>query len=201
MKIYTKTGDKGYTSLFSGERVTKNHLRVNTYGTLDEMNSVLGLARAYNQDAEIEALCRRLQTLVFILNSDLATPFPTAAAADRVTRISAAHVRYVEQQIDLLTGRLPELAQFILPGGTPVAACLHVARTVCRRAERIMVELAAAEDLGPHTPVLVNRLSDYLFTLARYANLRAGRADDILDRDFPDLSADESVPGAEGASA
>jgi len=195
MKIYTKTGDKGYTSLFSGERVSKNHLRVNTYGTLDEMNSILGMARAGNNDAEIEELCRRLQTLVFILNSDLATPFPPAGTADRVTRVRADHVRYLEQQIDVLTGRLPELTRFILPGGTPTAACLHVARTVCRRAERILVELAAVEDLGPHAPVLVNRLSDYLFTLARYANFRAGRPDEILDRDFPELPAAESVTG------
>jgi cob(I)alamin adenosyltransferase len=190
MKIYTKTGDKGTTSLFSGERVAKNHLRVSTYGTLDEMNSVLGLARAHNQDAEIEHLCARLQTLVFILNSDLATPVPPDGTPDRVTRITAAHVRYLERQIDALTAELPELTQFILPGGTPVAAYLHQARTVCRRAERIMVELADREDVGSHAPVLVNRLSDYLFTLARYANFRAGRTDEILDRDFPEL--DES---------
>lgn len=187
MKIYTKTGDAGQTSLFSGRRVPKNHLRLQTYGTLDELNTLLGLARAHNADPRLEQRLGRLQTLLFILCSDLATPLPEPGQKDLVTRIDQRHVAYLEQGIDAMTAELPPLRSFILPGGTETAAVLHVARTVCRRAERWLITLKPEEDLGPHAPVLVNRLSDYLFTLARWANFLAGRPDEILNREFPEI--------------
>jgi len=187
MKIYTKTGDKGTTSLFSGDRVPKDHLRLHAYGTLDEMNSIIGLARARNDHLVMDQLCSRLQALVFILNSDLAWPLSQAGQDKEVERISEKHIRYVEQSIDSLSAELPALTQFILPGGTETAGTLHLARTVCRRAERFVIALAREEDLGPHILKLVNRLSDYLFVLARYANLKAGRSDEILNCDFPEI--------------
>ena len=187
MKIYTKTGDAGQSSLFSGRRVPKNHLRLQTYGALDELNSCLGLARAKNAEPRLERPLARLQTLLFILCSDLATPLPEPGQQDPVTRVSPGHIAFLERQIDAMTAELPPLKNFILPGGTEVAAVLHIARTVCRRAERWLVALKQEEDLGPHAPVLVNRLSDYLFTLARWANFLAGRPDEILNRDFPEI--------------
>ena len=187
VKIYTKTGDAGQSSLFSGRRVPKNHLRLQTYGTLDELNALLGLARARNAEPRLERPLARLQTLLFILCSDLATPLPEPGQQDPVTRVSPGHIAFLERQIDAMTAELPPLKNFILPGGTEVAAVLHIARTVCRRAERWLVALKQEEDLGPHAPVLVNRLSDYLFTLARWANFLAGRPDEILNRDFPEI--------------
>lgn len=188
MKIYTKTGDSGETSLFTGQRISKTHLRLHVYGTLDEMNAHLGLARSRNGKIYLEQLLGRLQTLTFILCSDLATPLPAAGESDRVDRVNEKHIRYVEQHIDSLTAEMPPLTKFILPGGTDVSSILHVARTVCRRAERYLVELVRQEDLGPHVPKLVNRYSDYLFTLARYANHVAGRPDEMLNREFPELN-------------
>lgn len=187
VKIYTKTGDAGQTSLFTGERVPKNHLRLQVYGTLDELNAVLGMALAHGPHPEIAHRIRRLQTLLFILCSDLATPIPTDGETDRVTRIDDRHVRYLEQGIDAMTAELPPLRQFILPGGDGCAAALHLARTVCRRTERWLVRLRAEAELGDHVPVLINRLSDYLFTLARWANHMAGRGDELLNREFPEI--------------
>jgi len=189
VKIYTKTAHSGSTSLFDGQRVPKDHLRLHTYGTLDECNTAIGLARAHNANLFLEQLCSRLQTLLFILCSDLATPLPPPGAPDRVDRIDPRHIGYLETQIDRLTAELAPLRKFILPGGCPASAFLHQARTICRRAERWLVELQARENLGPHVPVLVNRLSDYLFTLARYANHVSGRPDEVLDRAFPELGA------------
>ncbi|HOT01689.1 MAG TPA: cob(I)yrinic acid a,c-diamide adenosyltransferase [Acidobacteriota bacterium] len=187
VKIYTRTGDAGQTSLFTGERVPKDHLRLHVYGTLDELNAVLGLALAAEPGPEVAHRISRLQTLLFILCSDLATPLPARGEADRVTRIDARHIRYLEADIDVMSAVLPPLGQFILPGGCPDAAALHLARTVCRRAERWLIRLRAETELGDHVPVLVNRLSDYLFTLARYANHLADCGDKLLDRGFPEI--------------
>ncbi len=187
VKIYTGTGDAGQTSLFTGERVPKDHLRLQVYGTLDELNAVLGQALATEPGPAAAHRIHRLQTLLFILCSDLATPRPPAGEPDRVTRIDARHIRYLETDIDAMSAAMAPLGQFILPGGCPAAAALHLARTVCRRAERWLVRLQAETGLGDHVPVLVNRLSDYLFTLARYANHLAGRGDDLLHREFPEI--------------
>jgi cob(I)alamin adenosyltransferase len=176
MKIYTKTGDDGTTSLFSGGRVLKTNLRVESYGTIDELNSALGVVRASQPSAQTDALLGQVQRQLFHLGADLATPLD--ARADWVVRMDAGTVAWVEGQIDALTLDLPPLKHFILPGGTPAAAHIHVARTVCRRAERVVVELQTQERVGEQVIHYLNRLSDLLFTLARWENLQAGLPED-----------------------
>jgi cob(I)alamin adenosyltransferase len=170
LKIYTKTGDDGTTGLFAGGRVSKAHPRVETYGTVDELNSILGAARAEGAQ-QIEWL-RRVQNDLFHVGADLATPLD--AQADWVVRTSDEAITWLEQSIDEMTAALPPLQHFILPGGTPAAAQLHIARTVCRRAERHAVTLAELEPITQNAVIYLNRLSDWLFTLARYENQLAG---------------------------
>jgi len=172
MKIYTKTGDDGSTSLFSGGRVAKTHPRVKAYGTVDELNSQIGVARAVGVSEKAADLLEKVQNQLFHLGADLATPFD--GKSDWVTRMDAETVQWLETSIDELTGDLPELKHFILPGGTPGAAHLHVARTVCRRAERHVIELGQGEAISEQAAVYLNRLSDWLFTLARWENHQAG---------------------------
>jgi cob(I)alamin adenosyltransferase len=178
VKIYTKTGDEGRTGLFSGERVSKDHPLVNTYGTVDELNSVLGITRAlHTRDDRLGAILRLLQSELFNLGADLASGDP------QPKRIAERHVARLEEYIDDLTPALPELRAFILPTGHPVAAQLHLARTVCRRAERLAV--AAQPDAG-FDYVLVrylNRLADLLFVLAREANRVYAVAEEPWDKD------------------
>jgi cob(I)alamin adenosyltransferase len=176
MKIYTKTGDDGTTSLFSGGRVSKTHLRVEAYGTVDELNSVIGVVRAYHPHTRTDAWLARVQRQLFDLGADLATPLDSKA--DWVVRMDADTVTWLEQSIDEMTAELPELKNFILPGGSLAAANLHVARTVCRRAERIVVQLQNQDLLGDHVLNYLNRLSDFLFTLARWENMQAGIPED-----------------------
>ncbi len=168
MKIYTKTGDDGTTSLFSGGRVPKDHLRVEAYGTVDELNSHLGVARAAQPQPAVETYLERVQNDLFRLGADLATPQDAAAAW--LVRITPDNVAWLEETIDAMTTELVPLKSFILPAGTPAAASLHVARTVCRRAERVTVALAQQEAINTSAKVYLNRLSDWLFTLARYEN-------------------------------
>ena len=176
MKIYTRTGDDGTTSLFSGGRVPKHHLRVESYGTVDELNSVIGLARAQQPSAQTDADLARIQHQLFNLGADLATPLD--AASIHVVRVDAASVEWLEQSIDRMMEQLPALRYFILPGGSPAAATLHIARTVCRRAERLVAALMEHELLGEYVLPYLNRLSDYLFTLARWENQQAGLAEE-----------------------
>jgi len=176
MKIYTKTGDDGTTSLFSGGRVSKTHLRVEAYGTVDELNSILGVARAHQPHAQTDGWLAQVQRQLFHLGADLATPLD--APSDWVVRMDAETVAWLEQCIDTMTAQLPALKNFILPGGSPGAAQLHVARTVCRRAERIIVGLQEQEPIGEQVLNYLNRLSDFLFTLARWENMQAGNAED-----------------------
>ncbi len=177
-RIYTRTGDAGETSLFGGRRVPKDDLRVRAYGTIDELNAVLGVARAAGPGSEIDAVLERLQHHLFDLGAELATP-PRAspAAAAHAPRVVPSWVEGLERDIDRFEDNLPPLRQFILPGGTPAAATLHLARTVARRAEREIVTLAAREPLNPELLKFVNRLSDLLFVLARAANQAAGHPD------------------------
>lgn len=172
MKIYTRTGDDGTTSLFSGGRVPKHHLRVESYGTVDELNSVLGVARTMGLSASAAAHVERVQNELFALGADLATPLD--APTDYVVRVTADQVTALETAIDTLTADLPPLTHFILPGGSPAAAMIHVARTVCRRAERLVVQLSEHEAIGDIPVHYLNRLSDFLFTLARWENQQAG---------------------------
>ena len=173
MKIYTKTGDEGYTGLFAGPRVAKDDPRVEANGDVDELNAVLGVARAAGLCAELDPLVSRLQNELFDLGAQLATPDP---AAHGHARIGPQRVAALEAEIDRLEATLDPLAAFILPGGSPAAAQLHLARTVCRRAERRVVTLArsAGAKIDPLVVVYLNRLSDLLFVLARASNKREG---------------------------
>jgi len=177
MKIYTKTGDDGTTGLFGNQRVPKDALRVEVYGTIDEANSVLGLALAAGAPEELARVLLDLQARLFDLGADLATPRSDRPDPTYLTRIDPAHVETLERLIDRFEAELPPLSNFILPGGVPTAAHLHHARTVVRRAERDLVALARAEKLGESIPLFVNRLSDLLFVLARWTNRAAGVAD------------------------
>lgn len=184
MKIYTRTGDRGTTALFGGDRVAKSHPRLAAYGTVDELNSVMGQARALLQGApgedRLAPLLDEVQQTLFVVGADLATP---SDARPFVPRVATAHVDGLEAAIDAFDGELPPLKQFILPGGTPGAATLHVARTVCRRAERLTVDAAAQEPINEHAVIYLNRLSDLLFVLARWANRQAEQPEATWDPD------------------
>ena len=175
MKVYTKTGDDGSTALFGGNRVSKTHPRIAAYGTVDETNSAIGMARAALADApelaEADALLARVQNELFVLGGDLASPSETTYP---VPRIEASHVEGLERDIDTLTKDLPPLKHFVLPGGTRAAAALHLGRTVSRRAERLVVETAGLEEVSLDALHYLNRLSDFLFTLARWVNHASG---------------------------
>lgn len=175
MKVYTKTGDGGETSLFAGGRVPKSDLRVAAYGTVDELNSVIGVVRAYGVAQAVDRWLETIQNDLFVIGADLATPLD--AKADWLVRLTEAPVAQLESWIDEMTEQLPELKAFILPGGTLAAAQAHVARTVCRRAERLTVELAAQHPINELVVRYLNRLSDFLFTLARYLNHLAGESE------------------------
>ena len=173
-KIYTRRGDDGSTGLFGGPRVRKDDLRVAAYGDVDELNSALGVAREeLLQQADLLARIDALQSELFTLGAELATPDADQAPKE-VPRIGPEHVARLEQEIDRLTGELPEMKNFILPGGSRAGAALHFCRTVCRRAERKAVSLADGSPVSPQALAYLNRLSDLLFVMARAANLRAG---------------------------
>jgi cob(I)alamin adenosyltransferase len=175
-RIYTKTGDRGETALGDGTRLPKDALRIAAYGTVDETNSVLGMARLHAV-GEIDAMLARIQNDLFDLGADLCVP-EGSRFADRALRIVDAQVERLEHEIDAMNADLTPLNSFVLPGGTPAAAHLHLARTVARRAERLMVELARAEPVGAAALKYVNRLSDHLFVASRYANDTGAR--DVL---------------------
>lgn len=175
MKIYTKTGDEGETSLFGGQRVLKESLRIETYGTVDELNSVVGIARSLKPHKEVDAILESIQNDLFVLGADLATPLTQTSG--KVSRVQQSQVDTLERYIDSLEPKLQPLKVFILPGGSMVAAHLHFARTVCRRAERLTSQLSREEKIGPAPLVFLNRLSDLLFVLARYANYLDGVAE------------------------
>ena len=178
MKIYTRTGDAGETALFGGGRVTKDHVRVAAYGDVDELNSFIGQARAVPPADFFDDLLEAVQRDLFSIGGHLATPDPDKVRkALEKAELSAARVNEFEAAIDAATGELPALKAFVLPGGTAKAAALHVARVVCRRAERGVVTLARTDEVPALFVVYLNRLSDLLFTLARLANHRAGVGD------------------------
>lgn len=168
MKIYTTTGDQGETSLFGGKRVPKDAVRIEAYGTVDELNSALGVARAWKPAKEIDTILARLQNDLFILGADLATPDEKQSGT--IERIRQDQVNYAEQSIDAIEPLLKPLSTFIIPDGSPAAAQLHLARTICRRAERCVVKLSREEHIDAICIVYLNRVSDLLFVLARYAN-------------------------------
>ena len=172
MKIYTKTGDTGETSLFDNTRVSKSDARVDAYGEVDELNACLGAARAAGVDADVASLIEALQRTLFAVGARLADP--SAKISSRVTKasLSDADIASMEAAIDRFEQELPPLRAFILPGGSPAGAALHLARTVCRRAERRAVSLGGIVE--PQVVVYLNRLSDLLFVMARVVNHRSG---------------------------
>jgi ATP:cob(I)alamin adenosyltransferase len=173
MKIYTRTGDNGETGLFGGQRVRKDDLRVQAYGTVDECNAAIGVARASGSDPALDAVLAVVQNQLFVLGADLASP----DESPHIPRVTEEMTAFLEAQIDAMEAELTPLKQFILPGGTLMAAHLHLARTVCRRAERVAVTLAAEESVRAEILTYLNRLSDFLFVAARVANARAGLGD------------------------
>ena len=193
MRIYTKTGDKGETSLVGGRRVPKDTLRVEAYGTVDELNALLGVVAASSRETTLLRILKRLQHELFIVGADLATPDPQAdpkpvstdsrtnprpSVGHSIPRIAASHAESLGSIIDKMESKLASLNYFILPGGHSLAAQLHLARAVCRRAERAVVRLSrqSREDaVNPHIIVYLNRLSDLLFVLARWINRKHRR--------------------------
>lgn len=180
-RIYTKAGDGGRTQLADGERRKKHDLRIESYGTVDELNSTIGLVRLHTaEDVELDAMLARIQNDLFDLGADLATPPRDTPKKREDLRVLDSQVERLEREIDTMNEALQPLRSFVLPGGTPAAAYLHLARTVCRRAERLVVALAEKpeEKVAPELIRYLNRLSDHLFVAARHAN--EGGARDVL---------------------
>lgn len=168
MKLYTKTGDKGETSLFGGKRVFKNNLRIDAYGTVDELNASIGVALAESTSQDTEQTLRKIQNDLFILGGDLATPLTELKV--NIPRTKNELIDNLEAEIDRYDSKVGALKNFILPGGTKASALLHLSRTVCRRAERKVVALSSLEQINEEIVKYLNRLSDLLFVLARFEN-------------------------------
>lgn len=167
VKVYTKTGDSGITSLFGGERTNKDSIRIMAHGDVDELNSLIGLILADDPKREISKKLLRVQAELFVLGSDLATP---PYVKTKVPRIRKSHINRLEREIDQWDEKLPQLKNFILPGGSKVGAGLHLARSVARRTERVIVALSQHEKINVNDLAYINRLSDWLFVAARYIN-------------------------------
>jgi cob(I)alamin adenosyltransferase len=179
-KVYTRTGDDGTTSLGTGDRLPKDALRIETFGTVDELNSIIGSVLVLELSPPLPASLVTIQNELFHLGSDLCVPEADKAAMP-VPRIEEKHVIALEELMDSLSAELPPLENFVLPGGSPGASGLHVARAVCRRAERLAVSLSREEPVGPLVIRYLNRLSDALFVMARYENKRRGVPDVTWD--------------------
>jgi len=174
MKIYTKGGDQGETGLFGGSRVSKDHGRIETYGTMDELNACLGVAISLKLPSEVQTRILRIQGELFQLGAELATPVGRKYASKLIDQ---ADIVKLEKEIDEMESKLSPLKTFILPGGTQAASQIHFARCVCRRAERLLVTLTKSEQIRPEAIQYLNRLSDYLFVTARYLNFLSGVTD------------------------
>jgi cob(I)alamin adenosyltransferase len=186
-RVYTRTGDDGGTALVDGSRVPKDSPRVGCYGAIDELNSVLGLARSFNAASppgaardRIEEILQRLQNELFDLGSELATP--PAGEYEGMFKVSSADVEALEKTIDACQEHLEPLKSFVLPGGGPVSSFLHLARTTCRRAERDILRLSREEDVGEFVLPYVNRLSDLLFVLSRWVAVKSGETELLWER-------------------
>ncbi len=177
MKIYTKTGDRGETSLFGGERISKKSDRIEAYGTIDELNSFIGLTITEIQNKNIKKLLNKIQSQLFHLGSDLATPTTDKATRLKVKRVPSKYYEDIEKAIDYYDAQLEKLKNFILPGGSRTAALLHICRTICRRAERKVVALNNRVKVGGNIIIFLNRLSDLFFVLSRYENKCSGHQD------------------------
>ncbi|MFQ6015847.1 MAG: cob(I)yrinic acid a,c-diamide adenosyltransferase [Anaerolineae bacterium] len=184
MKIYTKTGDRGETSLPSGQRVSKDSARVEAYGVIDELNATLGLARNFVEDDQVGEIVESIQNELFTLGADLATPWDDdrTKAAEFVPRLLPEHVERLEKIIDEIQEEVDLPVTFVLPGGTRAAAYLHLARTICRRAERRVVTVGQQERINDQIIIYLSRLSDLLFALALLTNHRAGTTETLWER-------------------
>ncbi len=177
MKIYTKTGDKGETGLVGGKRVSKASLRIETYGTIDELNAALGIVRSFlsaaikenSLFADVFTILAEVQKWLFVIGGDLAT-LPDYKGKQRIPKMTAKAIKQIEQWIDQYDEILPKLQHFILPSGSKAGSFLHFSRTVCRRAERLVVRLSKEEEINPEIIIFLNRLSDFLFVMARFVN-------------------------------
>lgn len=201
MKIYTKTGDQGETGLFGGPRVAKDDTRIEAYGAVDELNAALGLARSLGLPDEVERVLGRVQEELFAVGAELAAPDPSKLS---LVRIGQQQIEAMERDIDYWDSRLTPLKNFIIPGGTPSAAALHVARTVCRRAERRVVELtrpltSEATHQASHVLCYLNRLSDLLFVAARFTNSAKGVRDPEWTPESPFESSDKGPASSDEA--
>lgn len=172
VRVYTKTGDSGETSLASGRRVRKDHPRLEAYGTVDELNAFLGLVQSGLQDSDEKKRIGRIQNRIFVITSNLAVD--DQAIAEKLPKITEDDIKELEDAMDVILDGLPPLRNFVLPGGNFQVAVCHIARTVCRRAERIMIRLTKEIDIDPLAIKYINRLSDYLFVLARKSAYDAG---------------------------
>jgi cob(I)alamin adenosyltransferase len=177
--LYTRGGDKGETGLYGGKRVPKDSPRVEAYGSIDELNSCIGVAVSICRLENVADSLRQIQRLLFIAGADLAAQEPSEGGADRIQRISKSDTEWLERETDAVHSKLPRLTGFILPGGSEVSALLHLARSVCRRAERRIVSASRSEKVNPDLVPFFNRLSTYLFNLARFMNLSEGRSDEL----------------------
>ena len=180
MKIYTKTGDDGKTSLFRGGRVSKDHDRIEAYGSVDELNSVIGIVIAETSILQVKEVLTKIQNDLFVIGSDLATITENDSSMDKkIMRTSEEMILFLEKQIDYFDEKLKPLTNFILPGGSKSASYLHLARTVCRRAERKVVRLMNSVDISNKIMIYLNRLSDFLFVLSRFENQNANFPDTL----------------------
>lgn len=182
MKIYTKTGDKGETGLFGGERVRKNSPRIVAYGAVDELNAFLGVSRQMNAHPDVDSVLKKIQNDLFDLGAVLATPNQQRLKGKASGFIRPEDAAYLEQWIDRMETELPPLKNFVLPGGSALGASFHVARTVCRRAEREIVTLNDQEAVEGDLLIYMNRLSDFLFVLARWVNFKGGISDAVWEK-------------------
>lgn len=185
MKIYTKTGDKGDTSLIGGERVGKNDPRIEAYGTIDELNAFIGLAITHLplHIKELRDDLIKIQHHLFDIGAELASLSDRKVKAMKIPRVRATKIAWLEDHIDRYHKEVPELKHFILPGGSETSSALHVARSVCRRAERAIIALADTQSVNPELIKYINRLSDFFFAAARYSNHKTGTPDTLWEKD------------------
>ena len=179
MKVYTRRGDSGQTSIWGGRRLSKDHARMEAIGAVDETSAAIGVVAALALPAQLDSVLRRAQRCLFVVGSELMAPDRTGGGS-ALPRLDQADVTDLEVTIDSLELDLPELRNFILPGGSPVAAALHVARATCRRAERRVTSLSRVKEVVPVVPAYLNRLADMLFVAARHANSSAGTPDVVI---------------------
>jgi len=179
MKIYTKTGDKGETGLFGGSRISKNSPRIEAYGTVDELNSFIGLAITEVKDESVKSLLNKIQNRLFSVGADLSAPISSGDVKKNIVRIPSDFYEDIEKSIDFFEEKLDKLKNFIIPGGTKSAAFLHICRTIARRAERRVVALNSLEQINGNIVIFLNRLSDLFFVLSRYENKISNHPDTI----------------------